>query len=440
MKQATIVVDLGYGDAGKGSMVDYYTRLTGATTVIRFNGGAQAGHRVVLPDGRSHIFSQFGSGTFVDGVNTHLSRYMLVDPISMIQEAKHLESLGVKNPLDRITIDANCLLVTPFQRSANRIKETIRDKNRHGSCGMGIGETMSDLNNKRQVIRASDLKSKYQLKKKMKSLQKDKFRDVFQFGCIDKVNADDMEILTVKDAIGEFADLFYDFGTKVKVVNNSYTTQVLQQESVVFEGAQGVLIDEWYGFHPYTTWSTTTFRNALRLLLENQYDGHIHKIGLTRAYMTRHGPGPFVTEDAELTQHFPDPCNKTNDWQREFRVGNLDLLALKYALQVCGGVDGIAMTCMDRVAQESHLQVCCTYQRQSTKSYVPILCSKEQDLNHQEGLTKLLGDCSPILDKISISELPFTIERFLKTPICAWSYGPTHEDKVQVVQKEYCRA
>jgi hypothetical protein len=119
MTEHTTVVDLSYGDAGKGSVVDWLcspvARMEGRPVhaVVRFNGGAQAAHRVVSADGRQHVFSQFGSGTFWPGVQTHLSRFVLVEPLALAAEAEHLATLGIEAPLARITVDRRALLTTP---------------------------------------------------------------------------------------------------------------------------------------------------------------------------------------------------------------------------------------------------------------------------------------------------------------------------------------
>src|ERR1700754_2874816 len=135
-----MVVDLGFGDAGKGGVVDRLcARGPGPVhAVVRFNGGAQAAHNVVTTDGRHHTFAQFGSGTFTPGVRTHLSRFMLVDPLALAAEAAHLAAVGVPDALDRLTADAGAPLTTPYHRAANRARATAV---LHGSCGMGIGET-----------------------------------------------------------------------------------------------------------------------------------------------------------------------------------------------------------------------------------------------------------------------------------------------------------
>src|SRR3954449_12449778 len=140
MRQAFITVDLGFGDAGKGSIVDFLTRANDAHTVVRYNGGAQAGHRVVTAGAspRDHVFAQFGSGT-LSGAATHLSRFMLLDPPAMLEEARHLAALG-SDPLPRTTIDEGAPIITPFARAINRLRERARGSQRHGSCGMGIGE------------------------------------------------------------------------------------------------------------------------------------------------------------------------------------------------------------------------------------------------------------------------------------------------------------
>ncbi|MGC5031423.1 adenylosuccinate synthetase, partial [Micromonospora sp. DT229] len=135
----TIVVDLGYGDAGKGTVVDWLCATRPVQMVVRFNGGAQAAHNVVLPDGRHHTFAQFGAGTFHPGVWTHLSRHVVVDPLALAAEADHLAELGVPDALDRLTVDGEALLATPYHRAANRARELSRGADRHGSCGLGVG-------------------------------------------------------------------------------------------------------------------------------------------------------------------------------------------------------------------------------------------------------------------------------------------------------------
>src|SRR3989344_7713548 len=96
-KKAFLVAGLGFGDEGKGTTVDFLTRKYNAHTVIRYNGGAQAGHNVITKDGRQHVFSQFGSGTFIPEVKTYLSRFMVVNPITMVTEEEHLRKLGIED-------------------------------------------------------------------------------------------------------------------------------------------------------------------------------------------------------------------------------------------------------------------------------------------------------------------------------------------------------
>ena len=181
MQQAILTVDLGFGDAGKGSIVDYLARRHDAHTVVRYNGGAQAGHRVVTPGAapQEHVFAQFGSGALA-GAATHLSRFMLLDPLAMMVEAQHLSALGAPDPFAHTTIDAGALVITPFQRAANRLKELARGlrqaqssrAGRHGSCGMGIGETQADfLSFGERVLFAGDLTKPAVLREKLEFLR-----------------------------------------------------------------------------------------------------------------------------------------------------------------------------------------------------------------------------------------------------------------------------
>src|SRR3954447_3361400 len=110
MKRAVITVGLGFGDEGKGATVDFLTRALGADLVVRYCGGCQAGHNVELPDGRRHTFSQFGAGTLAGSVRTYLGPNVVIDPVALLREARHLAELGVEHPTRLLTIHPSCLV------------------------------------------------------------------------------------------------------------------------------------------------------------------------------------------------------------------------------------------------------------------------------------------------------------------------------------------
>src|ERR1700734_1777495 len=120
--RAAMVVDLGFGDAGKGLVTDFLVRSLGAGLVVRWNGGAQAGHNVVAPDGRHHTFAQIGAGTFVPGVRTHLAERTIVHPTALGVEAARLAEIGVPDALDRLSVSERALVITPFHQAANRLR------------------------------------------------------------------------------------------------------------------------------------------------------------------------------------------------------------------------------------------------------------------------------------------------------------------------------
>ncbi len=407
-----VVVDLGYGDAGKGTVVDWLCSRADAEpvhAVVRFNGGAQAAHNVVTSDGRHHAFAQFGSGSFIPGVRTHLSRFVLVDPLALAGEAAHLASLGVRDALDRVTVDRDALLATPYHRAANRARELARGDRRHGSCGMGIGETASyALDHPADAPRAGDCTAPRTLERKLNALR-DRLTD--ELGPLDAP-----PVSGVRDAYQAFAE-------RVAMVDSSHLGQLLRAGPVVFEGAQGVLLDEWHGFHPYTTWSTTTFANAETLLAEE--DMTATRLGVIRCYMTRHGRGPFATEDPTLD--LPDPHNGQNTWQGAFRVGHLDAVALRYAMEVTGGVDALALTHLDIAERRRDLRLCRAYEVDGAR-LERLAPGRTGDLEHQERLTKLLLRAHPIYDDPD-SDWPEIAEVIIGAPAILCSFGPTRLDK-----------
>jgi adenylosuccinate synthase len=447
--QAILIADLGYGDAGKGSIVDYLARETRAHTVVRYNGGAQAAHNVITPDGWHHTFAQFGSGTFIPGTRTHLSRFMMLHPLAMLTEERHLQSLGIHDAFARLSIDREALITTPFQQAANRIKEMARGNGRHGSCGMGVGETMSDwLAHGADVLFAGDLVDRSVLLKKLRLMREIKIpqlEPVLAAASDNKHIAEELKIFHDPHFIDATADIYQHFARQVRIVEADYLGSLLTQPgTTIFEGAQGVLLDEWYGFFPYNSWSTLTYKNADILLLENGFTGEATKLGLIRGYATRHGAGPFVTEDEHLTSHLQDYHNGNNPWQQNFRVGYLDLVALRYALKVTGKIDGLVVTNLDRMNVIDDWRICNRYQidRASTimegffdlggnminDIKVPL---DPTDLAKQEALTNNLFKMQPVYSTCKKDEKTFLqlISRTLGTPILYTSHGPTAQDK-----------
>lgn len=442
--QAILIADLGYGDAGKGSIVDFLARETGAHTVIRYNGGAQAAHNVITPEGKHHTFAQFGSATFLPGVHTHLSRFMLIHPLAMLAEERHLQSVGIPDSFQRVTVESKALIISPYQQAANRIKEIARGSGLHGSCGLGIGETMSDwLTYGDDVLFAGDLLNRNDVIKKLFFLREQKIEQLRNFlsnyPSTNQIH-EEMRVFSDPDLIEATADIFNHWANQVHLVGQDHLQKIIQKDgTVIFEGAQGVLLDEWWGFYPYNSWSTLTFKNANTLLEESGWQGWTKKLGLIRTYMTRHGAGPMVTEDEDMTASLPDLHNRDNAWQRGFRVGPLDLPALRYALNVVGGVDGLVVTHLDRLQTSPQWNICDRYISGSNS----VLQYLEDDgrniripadptnLVDQEKLTNALMQCKPELEDIErdISTYLEVIEEKLGYRVLLTSAGYTANEK-----------
>ncbi|WP_343449594.1 adenylosuccinate synthetase [Micromonospora oryzae] len=422
-----LVVDLGYGDAGKGTVVDWLCATRPVHTVIRFNGGAQAAHNVVLRDGRHHTFAQFGAGTFRPGVRTHLSRHVVVDPLALAAEADHLAAVGVPDALDRLTVDGEALLATPYHRAANRARELARGADRHGSCGLGVGEAVAyGLAHPGSAPRVADCRTPAVLRRRLAALRD---RLTAELGPLDAPPVDDC------------LPAFTAFGDRVAIVDRSHLAGVLRAGTCVFEGAQGVLLDEWHGFHPYTTWSTTTFANAEGLLAEAGLAGTAERLGVLRVTTTRHGPGPLVTEDPALP--LADAHNATNPWQGRFRFGHFDAVAHRYALDAAGGVDGLALTHLDladrlfsggvrsgqglpdRALPGPGLRICRRYD--STDRLEP---GPPGDLDRQAALTARLLAARPVYDDDPPADWPAAVEEALGAPVTLTSHSPTAEGKL----------
>lgn len=338
-KNISIVLGSAFGDEGKGRTVSYLCENAISNDlkplVIRFNGGHQAGHTVVY-NGIRHVFSSFGSGT-LQGVPTLWSKYCTVYPIGFVKEYQALLKLGIT---PEIFIDPLCPITTPYDLLVNRYSnKTLND----GTCGVGFGETIKRHETTPYKLYFMDLFNDFILTNKLKSIK--------QYHNQDLLNV-------------EFDNLMEQFHNSINYIRNVIKQDhfkdfdYFKYDELIFEGAQGILLDKDYGLYPNVTYSKTTAKNAISLLMDNHVVYNITDIDMyyvTRTYQTRHGNGPMPYEQPNMLP-FENETNVTNDYQGKFRLGKIDPDSFKYAVK-CNEIDtgdsfnvfnNIVITCNDQ--------------------------------------------------------------------------------------------
>jgi adenylosuccinate synthase len=458
MKKAYTFTGLGLGEDGKGGVIDKTCDLTGAHTVLK-TGGVQGSHGVKTSNGRNFNFKQFGSGTF-RGAKTHITELMVIEPFYLIEEGETLQKdFGLVNIFNNLTIDEQALCVTPFHYITSQLRELDRKDKPKGTVGMGAGETKNDSEiHPELAIRAKDFKSPL-LKEKLVAVKTQKLQDleeiinrVPEFYVADQEHAQKLlTLLYDEDLINRIVQTYNTLASLVKIVDRNYLRTILQQDgTVVVEGSHGVLADYYYGFSPHTTRLRTLPEFTWDLLNDCDYDGQVIKLAVHRAYQIRHGAGPMVTESKEwLEKMLPDSSKMNNRWQGDVRIGPLDLVAMKYALEACGGAsafDGLALTWFDQIQTIGQWQVCSSYQNASDTNFfsengnikIKHLSCPDQ-LIRQKQLTEQLFNCRPNIDSYDLTGksqkelIKFAAEFLqgnLKVPLKMISFGPTEADKI----------
>lgn len=412
-RNSDIVIGLGFGDEGKGTVVDYLATINDARYVIKHAGGPQCAHNVQTEHGTHHTFAQFGSGT-LHGIPTIVSRFCVVNPFNMAAEADALIPKIWNDPFDGTFISENAPLATPYHQLANRAREVRRGANAHGSCGEGVGEVqMYRLFSPHPtptmgLLTRENLPVLEELLHAMRGYYESHFPET--------------EFPAVGELLASYRELVAD--ERLRIESDAQLAKRTAAGYNVFEGSQGVLLDEWLGFHPHTTWSTTTAANAQVLLSEAGLSrGNV--IGVTRTYQTRHGAGPFPSELAPDAVRFPEAHNAWGRWQGGWRAGLLDLRLLRYGVEAAGGVAEIAVTHADLTPNEVVL------------GYVPdsadLSPRPDQDLHRQEQFTKFLFSLRPgdlrVQEIKNFDDLKTRIEATTGVPVRYASWGPRTDQK-----------
>ena len=328
MKRISIVIGSMWGDEAKGHMTDILCNIkkntaSSNTIVVRFNGGSQASHTVVTKSGKRHAFRHFGSGTF-SGAKTYLSKFFIVNTVSFVLERKELiESFDI-NPC--VFVNPDCIVTTFWDIYINQAIETLREGKRHGSCGFGINETVERSNIPKYKITVMDLLSKERLRCKLLAIQNEyvpkRLKNEYNLEIKD-LPEKYQKLLTDSENIEMF--LFYadEFISNIQI----HTDQILNRfDNVVFEGAQGLLLDQNNEkYFPHVTSSNTGIKNVMEILQKLNFGGKVDIYYMSRCYITKHGAGPFKNElKSKPYSKIEDLTNVPNEFQGTLRFGYLD--------------------------------------------------------------------------------------------------------------------
>ena len=322
-----IVIGANFGDEGKGLVTDYLAAGMSDSIVVRFNGGGQAAHTVELDDGRRHVFHHMGSGT-LRGRPSLLSEHFIVNPMVFNREF-------IEVPEDHVKVFAHrkALLTTPYDWLLNQRIESKRGEQQHGTTGMGINEVVTrtsggymdknredGIRSEACITRLEDIYDTNTLKHKLESIRTHWVpQRAKQLG----INP---EYIMEYDMTNYLEDCRLMSQLVVSVGNYNILKHF---EDVIFEGAQGLLLDEEHYFFPHVTRSKTGVFNAMDILHSiNETHADVHYV--TRSYLTRHGNGPLPLEGEVKEKE--DITNRPNKHQHELRFAPLHIPLLEESI------------------------------------------------------------------------------------------------------------
>ena len=389
---ATVIVGGQWGDEGKAKVVDYL--MPNHDVVIRFQGGANAGHTVVNDQGK-FAFHQIPSGILYPHVTAVLGNGMVIDPITFLSELEELMSRGV-NVSGRIRISSTAHIVMQHHRILDNIYETDLKERSIGSTGKGIGPAYCDKHGRKSLRMGLFLLKKEEIFEEVKRRVEDINRLLVMYG-VPSLDAEKLatDFVNISDLIGAM------------VVDSQEMIFRFKEEGkrIMLEGAQGTLLDIDHGTYPYVTSSSCTVGGALNGSGLNVNDiGRI--IGIFKAYATRVGNGPFPTElDDEIGDQLRERGGEYGTTTgRPRRCGWFDLVAARYAVRI-NGMSEIALTKLDVVSNIPEVSVCTAYE----------LDGKRIDRFPHD--VKALSRCKPVCQEFPGWELdPADIETYEDLP------------------------
>ncbi len=354
MAKNIVIVGAQWGDEGKGKIVDILTK--NADVVVRFQGGNNAGHTVIVND-EKFVFHLMPSGILHKDKACVIGDGVVVDPEVLVGEIEVLEEKGIFNG-DNLHISKNAHLIMPYHKRLDISKERLKGKQKIGTTGRGIGPAYEDKA-ARVGIKCGDLLDEKLFRAKLKRNIAEK--NHYIQNVLHQVGFETHEIYH------KYMEITEKIAPFIKDTSFFIYKAMMEKKKILFEGAQGTLLDIDHGTYPYVTSSNTTAGAAS--VGSGIGPTRIDKtIGITKAYTTRVGEGPFPTEldgkEADRLREHGGEYGATTGRPR--RVGWFDALALRYAARI-NGLDGLVITKLDVLDNLKKIKVCVGYKYNGKK-------------------------------------------------------------------------
>ena len=420
-----VVVGSQWGDEGKGKIVDWLS--SEADIVVRFQGGHNAGHTLVI-DKKVFKLRLLPSGIVREGKISILGNGVVIDPWALLDEIKEIKKKGINVTPDNFMISESASLILPFHQEMDEIREDAAGKGKIGTTRRGIGPCYEDKVGRRS-IRVMDLRSKKNLNNKLKNV-------LFHHNAIRKglkkkiYNKDDL-----KKKLLKIAPEILKFAQPVWLRLDEYNKD---RKKILFEGAQGILLDVDHGTYPYVTSSNTV--PAMAATGSGSAPSSLNYIlGITKAYTTRVGSGPFPTE---LKNKIGEVLGKRGKefgtvTARKRRCGWFDGVLVRQTIKVAG-INGVALTKLDVLDEIDEIKICVEYELNGKKiNYLP--ASSEDQFKIKPIYKSFPGWKSPTKGIRNIKDLPekaknyiYALEDFIGAKISSISTSPEREDTILI--------
>ena len=420
-----VVVGTQWGDEGKGKIVDWLS--SEADIVVRFQGGHNAGHTLVI-DGVTYKLRLLPSGIVRKNKVSIIGNGVVVDPWALLDEIKEIKTKGIDVNTNNLIISESASLILPFHKEMDELRENAAGKGKIGTTRRGIGPAYEDKVGRRS-IRIMDLRFKTNLDRRLENVLL--HHNAIRKGLGKKI----YEKNQLKKDLLKIAPEILKFSQPIWLRIDEFKKK---KKKILFEGAQGILLDVDHGTYPFVTSSNTVAASAATGTGCGPDSIH-YVLGITKAYTTRVGEGPFPTELTDKTGKLLGTRGKEfgTVTSRKRRCGWFDGVLVRQTIKV-SGIDGIALTKLDVLDELDEIKMCVKYELNGEKlDYLPAAFEDQQKI---KPIYKIFPGWKSSTSGIkNIDALPenakkyiFAVEDFIGAKISSISTSPEREDTILI--------